>query len=228
MLKLTIELATAGLQTQCSSHWAIQLISYCFEGVEFIRLAYCFIIYVSFLYCDWLLIREVQWFYWTQKLLVPVQKFAVRMPKVRIELATPKLQTQFSNHWAIQLKSYCWEGVEFIRLAYCFIIYFSFLNCDWLLIREVQWFCWTQKLLVLIQKFKVRILKMTIELATTGLHSQCSSHWAIQLRKPIAGKELRLSSWCIVSLYICHFSTVIDFSSKTYSGSTGHRNSWCQ
>ena len=30
--------------------------------------------------------------------------------------------------------------------------------------------------------------------------------------KAIAGKELSLSSWCIASLYIYHFSTVIDFS----------------
>ena len=46
--------------------------------------------------------------------------------------------------------------------------------------------------------------------------------------KAIAGKELSLSSWCIASLYIYHFSTVIDFSSERYSGSTGHRNSWYQ
>ena len=31
-----------------------------------------------------------------------------------------------------------------------------------------------------------------------------------------------------VSLYIYHFSTVIDFSSEKYGGSTGHRNSWYQ
>ena len=30
------------------------------------------------------------------------------------------------------------------------------------------------------------------------------------------------------SLYIYHFSTVIDFSSEKYSGSTGQRNSWYQ
>ena len=41
----------------------------------------------------------------------------------------------------------------------------------------------------------------------------------------IAGKELSSSSWCIASLYIYHFSTVVDFSSEKYSGSTGHRNS---
>ena len=50
---------------------------------------------------------------------------------------------------------------------------------------------------------------------------------AIELHssKAIAGKELSLSSWCIASLYIYYFSTVIDFSSEKYSGSTGHRNS---
>ena len=37
----------------------------------------------------------------------------------------------------------------------------------------------------------------------------------------IVGKELSLSSWCIASLYIYHFSTVVDFSSEKYSGSTG-------
>ena len=46
--------------------------------------------------------------------------------------------------------------------------------------------------------------------------------------KAIAGKELSLSSWCIASLYIYHCSTVADFSSEKYSGSTGHRNSWYQ
>ena len=35
-----------------------------------------------------------------------------------------------------------------------------------------------------------------------------------------------LYSWCIASLYIYHFLTVIDFSSEKYSRSTGHRNSW--
>ena len=43
--------------------------------------------------------------------------------------------------------------------------------------------------------------------------------------KAIAGKELSLSSWCIASLSFYHFSTVIDFSSEKYSGSTGHMNS---
>ena len=38
--------------------------------------------------------------------------------------------------------------------------------------------------------------------------------------KAIAEKELSLSSWCIASLYIYHFSTVIDFSSEKYNGSS--------
>ena len=44
--------------------------------------------------------------------------------------------------------------------------------------------------------------------------------------KAIAGKELSSSSWCVASLCVYHFSTVVDFSSEKYSGSTGHRNSW--
>ena len=47
-------------------------------------------------------------------------------------------------------------------------------------------------------------------------------------QKAIAGKELSVSSLCNSSLYTYHFSTVIDFSSEKYSGSTGHRNSWYQ
>ena len=46
--------------------------------------------------------------------------------------------------------------------------------------------------------------------------------------KVITRKELSLSSWCTASLYIYHFSTVVDFSSEKCSGSTGHRNSWYQ
>ena len=40
----------------------------------------------------------------------------------------------------------------------------------------------------------------------------------------VAGKELSLSSWCIASSYIYHFSNVDDFSSEKNSGSTEHRN----
>ena len=104
-----LEFATPGLQTQCSSHWAIQLKSYCWEGVEFIQLVYCIIIYLSFLNCDWLLIREVQWFHWTQELLVQVEKFTVRMPMVRLELATPGLPVEplyFSDEKSITVEKW--------------------------------------------------------------------------------------------------------------------------
>ena len=66
-----------------------------------------------------------------------------------------------------------------------------------------------------------------LELAAPGLQTQCSS-LELYSSKAIAGKELSLSSWCIASLYIYHFSTAIDFLSEKYSGSTGHRNSWYQ
>ena len=54
--------------------------------------------------------------------------------------------------------------------------------------------------------------------------------WPFELysSKAIAGKELSISSLGIASLYIYHFSTVIDFSSEKYIGSAGHRNSWYQ
>ena len=105
--KVRLELATPGLQTQCSSHWAIQLKSYCWEGVEFIQLVYCIIIYLSFLNCDWLLIWEVQWFYWTQKLLVPVEKFTVRMPKVRYqEFLCPVEPLYFSDEKSITVEKW--------------------------------------------------------------------------------------------------------------------------
>ena len=176
--------------------------SYCWEGVEFILLVYCIIIYWSFLNCDWLLILEVQWFHRTQELLVPVEEFTVRMPMVRLELAIPRLQIQCSSHWAIQLKSYCWEGVEFIQLVYCIIIYLSCLNCDWLLIREGQWFYWTQELLVPVEEFTVRMPMVRLELATPGLQTQCSSHWAIQLKSYCwEGVEfIQLVYWIIIYL----------------------------
>ena len=41
--------------------------------------------------------------------------------------------------------------------------------------------------------------------------------------KAIAGTDLSLSSWCIASVYIYHFSTVIDFPPQKYSGSAGQR-----
>ena len=120
----------------------------------------------------------------------------------------------------------CWfffAGFYCIKYLCCIIIYLSFLNCDWLLHPRS-----TVVLLDTVEKFTMRIPMVKLELATPGLQTQCSSHWAIQLSKAIAGKELSLSSWCIASLYIYHFSTVIDFSSEKYIGSTGHRNSWYQ
>ena len=57
---------------------------------------------------------------------------------------------------------------------------------------------------------------------------ELTSSEALTSSKATAGKELSLSSWYIASLYIYHFSTVVDFSSEKYSGSTRYRNSWYQ
>ena len=69
-----------------------------------------------------------------------------------------------------------------------------------------------------------RMLMVRLEFASPGLQTQCSSQRAVQL-KSYCWEGVGLSSWCIASLYIYHFSTLIDFSSEKYSGSTGHRNS---
>ena len=161
-------------------------------------------LYFSFLNCDWLPIQEEQWLYWTQRLLVPVERFTVRIPNLRFELTTPGLQTQCSGHRAIQLNSYCWEGVEFIPMMYCIIIYLSFLNCVWLPIREVLWFYWTQKLLVLAEKLTVRMPTVSLQLETLGLQTQCSSHWAIQLKSSCLGK-----SWVYPVGVLHHYIFVI-------------------
>ena len=54
---------------------------------------------------------------------------------------------------------------------------------------------------------------MRLELATPGYKP---SALAIELTssKAIAGKELSLSSWCIASLYIYHFSSVVYLTEK--------------
>ena len=92
MQKVRPEFATPWLQNQCFSDWPIQLESYYRELVEFIQLVHCIIVYLSFLNCDWLLIGEVQLFYWTEKLLEEVEKFIVMVPKVRLEFASPGLK----------------------------------------------------------------------------------------------------------------------------------------
>ena len=150
---------------------------------------YCIIIYLSFLNCDWLLIQEVEWFYWTQKLLVPIKKFTVRMPILRLELATPGLQIQCSSHWATRARKLLlgrsWVYPVGVLHYYIFII----LNSDWLLIWEVELFCFTQKLLVPVEKFTVRMPMLRLELATPGLQTQCSSHWATRARKLLLGRS---------------------------------------
>ena len=69
----------------------------------------------------------------------------------------------------------------------------------------------TQELLVPAEQFTVRMPIVRFELAAPRLKP---SALAIELNssKAIAGKDLTLSSWCIASLYIYQFSTVVDFS----------------
>ena len=83
-------------------------------------------------------------------------------------------------------------------------------------IREEQFFYWTQEILVPVEIYTVRRPMMGLEFAKPRYKP---SALAIELNssKAIAGKELSLSSWCIASLCIYHFSIVVDFSSEKYS-----------
>ena len=151
------ELATPGLQTQCSSHWAIQL--------KKLLLGRSWVYPVGVLHHHIFIISQL----WLTS--------HPRSTVVLLDTGTPgtSRNLQWGCRWwdsnsqpldykpsalAIELyssKSYCWEGVEFIQMVYCIIIYLSFLNCDWLFIREVQWFYWTQEHLVPVEKFTVRM-----------------------------------------------------------------------
>ena len=147
---------------------------------------------------------------------------------VRLELATPGLQTQLSSHWAKQLKSYSWEGVEFLQLVYCIIIYFIF---------SQLWLTSHPRSTVALLDTRTPGSSREIYSEDTNLSDSNSEPLdykptALAIERysseAIAGKELSLSSWCIASLYIYLLSPVIDFSSETYSGSAGHRNSCYQ
>ena len=82
----------------------------------------------------------------------------------------------------------------------------------WLLIREVQWFYWTQELLVPVEKFTVGCRWRDSNSQPLGYKP---SALAIELysSKAIAGKELSLSSWC-TGIYVpqkaWHLKTYID------------------
>ena len=121
-----LELATPGLQTQCSSHWArrAQKLLLGKSWVYPVGVLHHYIFIISQLWLTSL--GEVEWFYWTQKLLVPAEKFTVRMPMVRPELATNDLQTQCSSHWATRaqklLLARSWVYPVSVLHLYIFII----------------------------------------------------------------------------------------------------------
>ena len=58
---------------------------------------------------------------------------------VRLELATLDYKPSALAIELQELKSYCWEGVEFIQLVYCIIIYLSFIISQLLWLEH--WVC---------------------------------------------------------------------------------------
>ena len=80
-------------------------------------------------------------------------------------------------------------------------IYLPFLNCGWLLIREVQWFYWVQESWY--QQWNLQWGCRWWDSNSQPLGYKLSA-LAIELNSSnaIAGKELSLSSWCVASSYI--------------------------
>ena len=73
--------------------------------------------------------------------------------------------------------------------------------------------------------FKLMQLFLFIILTTLKTHlSKCSCNQTRQ-DGTILSKKLKNRNNLVVSLYVYQFSTVVDFSSEKYSGSTGHRSS---
>ena len=149
MPKVRLELTTPGLQTQCSSHWATR--------AQKLLLGRSWVYPVGVLHHYIFIISQLRL---TSHPRSTVVLLDTETPGTSREILQWGCRRWGSNSQPLdykpsalaielqELKSYCWEGVEFIQLVYCIIIYLSFLNWDWLLIREVQWFYWTQKLLV--------------------------------------------------------------------------------
>ena len=70
----------------------------------------------------------------------------------------------------------------------------SFLNCDWLLIREVQWSHWTQELLVPVEKFSVRMMQYTNWINSTPSQQQLLSCIAQWLEHSVCNRGVASSS----------------------------------
>ena len=89
-----------------------------------------------------------------KELLVPVEKFSMRMPMMGLKLATLDYKPSALAIEPYSSKAIAGKKLSIIKLVYCLIIILSFLNCDWLLIREVQWLYWKKELLVPVEKFQ--------------------------------------------------------------------------
>ena len=107
---------------------------------------------------------------------------------VRLELATPGLQTQCSSHWAIQLNLQLPGGtwVYQVGVLHHYIYIYSQLRLTF----------HPRKTVVLLNTWTPGTSREIyseddndgLELATPGLQTQCSSHWAIQLNLLLLGR----------------------------------------
>ena len=166
---------------------------------------------------------------------------------VRLELATPGLQTQWCSYWAIQINLLLLERnwVYPVGVLHHYI-FLSFLNC-WLTSRP-------RSTVVMLgkrtsgtsRKIYSEVPMVGLELATPALQTQWSSHWATQLYLLLLGKHwvypvdvLHHYIFIISQLWLtCHPRSAVVLlvtrtpgtSRETYSedsnGETRTRNPW--
>ena len=160
--------------------------------------------------------RKVQSFYWTQELLSPVKKF-----KDDVDSNSQHLGSK-SSALAIELdSSKAIAGKELSLSSWCIASLMFIISQLWLTFHP-------RSTVVLLYTGTPGTSREIYSEDANDVDSNSQplgykpSALSIELNnsKAIARKGLSLSSWCIASLYVYHFSAVVDFSSEKYSGST--------
>ena len=162
-----LELANPGLQTQCSSHWAVQL------NLLLLRRSWVYPVGVLHHYIN--IISQLQLTSRPRSILVILD---TRTPftsrEIYSEDANGKTRTRnplITNPvvWPLSYTALFATAGKALSLSSWCIASLYIHNFYWLLIREVPLFYWTQQLLEPVGKLTVRIPMVRLELATLGI-----------------------------------------------------------
>ena len=186
---VSLELATPRLQTQCSSHWA--------TGAQKLLLGRSWLYPVGVLHHCIFIISQL-WLTSHSRSTVVLQNTGTpgtsreiyeRMPIVSLELATPRLQTQCSSHWA--------TGAQKLLVGRSWVYPVVVLHHCIFIISQLWLTSHPRSTVVLLdtgtpctsREIYVRMPIVSLELATPGLQAQCSSHWATGAQKLLLGRS---------------------------------------